>query len=145
MDEMILDFTERHGDGSRRRRRRGKNLSEGEKIKITRKLQQVGFSSHEINMWLKENIPIDSRVAQNLMHARRRLMRYFMEKGYNFREARSLAIQDRVDSTKDTNPQFTEKESEEYLWGILYVLGPDERKISGPRPPWMKGETITVS
>lgn len=146
MPEVVLDFTEYYGDGDRRRRKRRKYLIGAEKTQIRHKLQQVGFTNHEIDLWIKEEIPLRSRVAQNLIYARRLIMKDFMDKGANFREARQLAVQDRIDSTKGEHSRMSKEEADDYLWGILYVIGdPRDRRLTGPKPAWMKKATVKVS
>ena len=146
MADIILDFTPTYGDGDRRRRRRGKHLTAGEGVQIRSKLQRVGFTNHEINMWIREDIPLRSRVAQNLIYARRRLMGYWMKRGASFKEARQFCVEDRIKSTKDTHPGVSREASEDYLWGLLYVIGdPRDRRITGPKPSWMRTTTVSVS
>lgn len=147
--EVTLDMSEEGGRAYKRRRK--KHWSADKKEQIRRRLQRVGFSSHEISLWLAEEIPPGGRVGQNLILARRKIVRDFERKGFSFRDAVRRAENDRIDSTIDswdadigeppedwsvtrkTDPDKAERLAEDNIWGTLYVLGPSERKISGPR------------
>ena len=133
--EMILDFSDRHADGGRRRRKSRRYLTGWEKGAIRRKLQTVGFTNHEIDLWIREELPLKCRAAQNLIRARRQIMRHFENLGYNFREARSKAREDAITSAQAANPGLTREQAENYIWGALYPLGPSERRITG-EPFW---------
>lgn len=135
VNELVLDFSDRHSDGGRRRRKSRKYLTDWEKGAIRRKLQQVGFTNHEISLWIKEALPLKCRAAQNLIRARRQIMRHFTDRGYDFREARSKAREDTITSAQAANPGMTREQAENYIWGALYPLGPHERRITG-EPFW---------
>ena len=133
--DIILDFTRDTfgGDGAGgKKRRKKKHWSGADKQQARNQLQRIGFTPHEINLWIAEEVPLGSRVGQNLLYARRKLMKGWMSEGKTFQEARRLASQDRVDSTVDANPGWSKTKADDYIWGLLYTLSPRERKISGP-------------
>jgi len=128
--EVSLDFSKNSMEGTKRRRRK-KRWSVGYREKVRRYLQQVGFSAHERNLWVKERITLAGRAGQNLIYARGKKMDDYLNKGYRFDEAVKKSEKDRIEDSMSEG-QFSRSMAEKYLFGELWELDPDERKVTGP-------------
>lgn len=128
---FILDFSERdaYGEGSRRRRRR-KRWNGDYQDKVTRRLRQAGFSSHEIGLWIDEKLPLESRSGQNLIYARRKKMKAYFKEGFDFREAQRKSEEDRIRDGRDEG--YNEQEAKDRIWTELYEIDSRERRVTGP-------------